>query len=98
MRISTEMERVMRSPLRHRSSRYSRIASSNDGIGAIPRDSIFAFDRAEYFGRRAAVRNSRSLVPFRAGFTPAAPKIFTAQSNQEIGVPPPAWNRPDSPV
>ena len=72
-----------------RASIYNRIASSREGIGAMPSDSAFAFDRAEYRGRRAAVRNSRSLVGFTDGLTFAALKIFTAQSNQEIGAPPP---------
>ena len=66
-------------------------------MGAIPSDSDFAFDSAEYFGRRAAVRNSRSLVGFTAGFRFAALKIFTAHSNQEIGAPPPKWIIPSIP-
>ena len=57
------------------------MACSRVGIGSIPSDSILALDSAEYFGRRAAVRNSRSLVGFSGGLSPAAAKIFAAQSN-----------------
>ena len=63
------------------------------GIGASPTRSILALDSAEYFGRRAAVRYSRSLVASSTGSSPAA-EIRRANSNQEIGVPPPMWNTP----
>ena len=65
------------------------MASSSEGMGAIPNASILAFESLEYFGLRAAVRNSRSLVGFKGGVSCAASKILTAQSYQEMGAPPP---------
>ncbi len=44
----------------------------------MPQRSILAFESAEYFGRRAAVRNSRSVVGFTSGCTPAIRKIMEA--------------------
>ena len=58
-------------------------------MGSMPKASIFAFDSAENFGLRAAVGNSRSLVGFSSGFSPAAEKILPAHLYQEIGSPPP---------
>ena len=51
---------------------YIRTAISSGGMGSIPQPSIFALESAEYLGRRAAVRNSRSLVGRRSGFKPAS--------------------------
>ena len=61
-----------------RASMYKRIASSREGIGAIPSDSDFAFDSAEYFGRCAGVRYSRSLVANNWGWNPANSKMIRA--------------------
>ena len=58
-------------------------------MGSIPQRSILALESAEYLGRRAAVRYSRSFVGCNSGCKPATRKIVAANSNQEIGVPPP---------
>src|ERR1017187_7398249 len=64
-------------------------------MGTRPVRSILPFERAEYLGRRAGVRYSRSLVARRTGLIPAASKIRRADWDQEIGMAPPMWNRPE---
>ena len=57
--------------------------------------SILALERAEYLGRRAGVRYSRSLVARRTGLMPAVSKMRRANWNQDIGAPPAMWKRPE---
>ena len=47
-------------------------------MGANPTRSILAFESAEYFGRFARVRYSRSLVASNIGFKPATSKMVRA--------------------
>src|ERR1022692_3716247 len=55
--------------------------------------SILALERAEYLGRRAGVRYSRSLVARSTGSRPAISKMTRGKWNQEGGAPPPMWKR-----
>src|SRR6266852_917524 len=71
-----------------RSARYVLTHSASGGMGARPARSIFSLESAEYFGRRAGVRYSRSLVACSGGFRPALSTINFAKLNQESGVPP----------
>src|SRR5205085_3780038 len=79
---------------RDRSCMYACRHSLRLGIGVIPRHSIFAFDRAEYWGRCAGVGYSIRVAAWTCGDTPAASKMRRANSYQEIGSPPATWKIP----
>jgi len=57
-------------------------------MGAKPNRSILAFESAEYFGRFARVRYSRSLMASNIGFKPATSKMVRANWNHEMGARP----------